>query len=148
MNLLPILHEQLLEYENYEQGLLKIIGYPGYPNSDCKVCDMMSYSEWITCYQQYPIIKLEGLEQLDSVNSHFSSNIKNIHLFVNQKYGKSFNWHRDDVNVKLLVLRGSKIVQILDKKYTLYPKQHIRILKGQAHKVVSKENTWALSIGS
>jgi mannose-6-phosphate isomerase-like protein (cupin superfamily) len=147
MNLIPILTEQLLDYNNYEQGLLKVIGYPGYPISDCIVKDVMSYSEWVNRHSQYPVIKLEGLERLDAVKSQFGPNIKNIHLFVSQKYGQSFNWHRDNLNVILIVLRGHKLVQILDKSYSLYTGKSIRILKGSAHKVVSKKNTWALSLG-
>lgn len=148
MNLLPILNEQLLAYENYEQGLLKIIGYPGYTDSDCRVCDMMSYSEWIATHQTYSTIKVEGIESINEVRNCFNKvSVKNIHLFVNQKYGYSFNWHRDNVNVLLHVLKGKKTVHVLDKVSKLYSGKYVVIPKGHLHRVCSIKDTWALSVG-
>jgi mannose-6-phosphate isomerase-like protein (cupin superfamily) len=148
MNLLPILTEQLLDYNNYEQGLLKIIGYLGYPDSDCKVCDMMSYSEWVATYQKYPTIKIEGIESIDEVRNRFNKvSVKNIHLFVSQQYGYSFSWHRDSVDVLLCVLKGKKTVHVRDKVSTLYTGQHAIIPKGHLHRVSSIADTWALSVG-
>jgi mannose-6-phosphate isomerase-like protein (cupin superfamily) len=148
MSLLPILATQLFDYNNYEQGLLKIIGYPGYPDSDCKVCDMMSYSEWIGTYHKYPTIKIEGIDSLDEVQNYFKkASIKNIHLFVSQRYGYSFNWHQDNVNVLLYVLKGKKTVHIRDTVSTLYSGQHAIIPNGHLHRVSSIADTWALSIG-
>ena len=148
MNLIPMLTEQLLDYNNYEQGLLKVIGYPGYPISDSTVCDIMTYPEWIATYQKYPTIKIEGIESINEIRNCFSKvSIKNIHLFVSQKYGYSFNWHRDDVNVLLYVLKGKKILHLRDKVSTLYTRQLAIIPKGHLHRVSSIANTWALSVG-
>jgi mannose-6-phosphate isomerase-like protein (cupin superfamily) len=146
MNLIPILKEQLLDYNNYEQGLLKVIGYPGYPISDCTVCNVMSYSEWINTYHTYPVIKVEGIESIQQIRQHYN-NCTNIHLFVNQHFGFSFNWHKDDVNVRLSVLKGKKTVWIKEKKYILHTSQSVIITKGYLHRVCSQKDTWALSVG-
>jgi mannose-6-phosphate isomerase-like protein (cupin superfamily) len=109
---------------------------------------MMTYSEWIATYQKYPTIKIEGIESIDEVRNCFKKvSIKNIHLFVSQKYGYSFNWHRDDVNVMLCVLKGKKTVHIRDKVSKLHAGQHTIIPNGHLHRVSSIADTWALSIG-
>lgn len=145
-NCLPILKDQILDYQRYEQGQIKIIGYSGYRHSDCVVKDMMSYAEWIKTYHTYPVIKVEGIESIQEIRQHYN-NCVNIHLFVNQQYGFSFNWHKDDVNVRLCVLKGKKYVWIRDKHYILYPAQSVIITKGYLHRVCSQQDTWALSVG-
>lgn len=148
MTLLQLLRQQILDYDNYNQDLINIIGYPGYPHTDCKVKDIVSFSEWISSYQTYPVIKIEGIEKLDPVKRHFNNiSVKNIHLFINQKFGYSFNWHRDNINVLLYVLSGKKTLYIRDKVFEIYPKQYAIIPKGHLHKVRSIDNTWALSVG-
>jgi mannose-6-phosphate isomerase-like protein (cupin superfamily) len=72
---------------------------------------------------------------------------KNIHLFVTQETGVSFKWHRDDVNVYLYVLKGTKIVQLRNKTVTLKTKQGIVIPRKHIHRVFSKAGTVALSVG-
>lgn len=146
-NLLPILKNQILDYNNYEQGLIKVIGFPGYAQEDRRVDQELSYSQWIGNYQSFPVIKVEGLERLDLKLNLPKVRIKNIHLFYNQKFGYSFNWHRDDVNVILAVLQGRKYFQSSLGSKFLYPGSYAVIPKGRAHRVCSNADTWALSIG-
>jgi mannose-6-phosphate isomerase-like protein (cupin superfamily) len=143
-----LLADQLLDYAKYEQGLIKVIGHPDYKHSDCTVKDFFTFSEWIEQHEQYPVIKVEGLETNTIVRSQFERiKFKNIHLFVNQKFGYSFNWHKDDVNVLLYVIKGRKTVYIRNKTVVLHPGQHVIIPKGHLHRVSSVQNTWALSVG-
>jgi len=135
------LRSYINSYDHYELGLSKIIGYSNYRYGDTIVNNVMSYREWITTNTKYPIIKIEGLE-LD-----FNISCKNIHLFVHQQHGLSFNWHSDDVNVLLHVIKGRKIVYMRNRRIILQAGQHIKIPKGIRHRVVSTKNTWALSIG-
>ena len=144
--ILSLLRSQLIDYQRYESGQLKVIGLTDLSNSDCSVRDRFSYAEWIQQHDQFRVVKVEGIEQIDKVCKQFDFDIKNIHLFVNQKSGKSFNWHRDDVNVYLYVLRGQKTVYMKHQVTKISAGQGIRIPKGHLHRVVSRANTWALSI--
>ncbi len=137
--LLPLLKQEIISYDKYESGELKVIGYLGLPNSDISVKDKMSYSQWLESYQTYPIIKVEGLESiLDSFQS--------VHLFYNQKSRYSFKWHTDPVDVQLYVLKGTKFLQVKDKNYKLVAGQSARIPKNYLHKAYSIADTWALSV--
>jgi len=142
------LSDQLLDYDKYEQGLIKVIGHPDYKHSDCTVKDFFTFSQWIEQHKSYPVIKVEGLETDPGIGSWFDSiKFKNIHLFVNQKFGYSFNWHKDDVNVLLYVIKGRKTVYIRNKTVLLHPGQYVIIPKGHLHRISSMQNTWALSVG-
>ena len=145
-NYLKLLKDQILDYQRYEQRQIKIIGYNGHKHSDCVINDIMSYTEWISTYYIYPVIKIEGIESIQEIRQQYSNCI-NIHLFINQQYGFSFNWHRDTVNVRLHVLRGKKYVWIRNKKYILHSTQSVIIAKGYLHRVCSQQDTWALSVG-
>jgi mannose-6-phosphate isomerase-like protein (cupin superfamily) len=136
--LLPLLKQEIISYDKYESGELKVIGYPGLPNSDISVKDKMSYSQWLMSYQAYPIIKVEGLE---SVITGF----KSVHLFYNQKSRYSFKWHTDPVDVQLYVIKGTKFLQVKNKNYKLVAGQSARIPKNHLHKAYSIADTWALS---
>lgn len=99
----------------------------------------MSYSEWISTYQQYPIIKVEGLETV-------ILSAGTVHLFYNQRSQYSFNWHKDSVDVYLQVIKGLKTLQVQDRIYKLTAGAGARIPKGQLHRAFSVKDTWALSI--
>ena len=137
--LLPLLKQEIISYDKYESGDLKVIGYPGFSNSDVVVRDFMSYSQWLESYQSYPIIKVEGLENV-------IKGFKSVHLFYNQKSRRSFKWHTDPVNVQLHVLKGTKLLQVKNKNYKLVAGQSARIPKNHLHRAYSVADTWALSI--
>lgn len=137
--LLPLLRQEIISYDRYQSGHLKIIGYPGFGNSDVVVREFMSYIEWLETYTQYPIIKVEGLEDIIiETNS--------VHLFFNQKSRYSFDWHTDPVNIQLHVLKGKKALQIKNKTHKLVAGQSARIPKNHLHRAYSVADTWALSI--
>lgn len=143
-----LLADQLLDYEKYDQGLLKVIGHPDHKHRDCIVKDFFTFSQWIDQHKSYPVIKVEGLETNDIIRSCCRrTNFKNIHLFVNQKFGYSFDWHTDNVNVLLYVLKGQKTVHVRNKTVVLHPGQHTIIPRHHLHRVSSVQNTWALSVG-
>ena len=137
--LLQLLKQQIISYDRYESGELRVIGYPGFPYSDVNVCDRMSYSQWLESYQSYPIIKVEGLEDI-------IGGFKSVHLFYNQKSRHSFKWHTDPVNVQLHVLQGTKFLKVKNKNYKLVAGQSVRIPKNHLHRAYSVADTWALSI--
>lgn len=137
--LLPLLKQQIISYDRYESGELRVIGYPGFLNSDINVCERMSYVQWIESHQSYPIIKVEGLENV-------ISGFKSVHLFYNQKHRRSFKWHTDPVDVQLYVLRGTKFLQVRNKNYKLVAGQFVRIPKNHLHRAYSVADTWALSL--
>ena len=146
--LYSLLKNELISLDRYLSGQLKVIGYKEFTHSDTTVSNVMSYADWGTTFKLYPIVKVEGLESnkqiVKSVKQH---RVKNIHLFVSQQSGKSFDWHTDKINVYLYVFKGRKIVQLKNRVVTLYPGHGIVIPKGHLHRVFSKRNTWALSIG-
>jgi mannose-6-phosphate isomerase-like protein (cupin superfamily) len=143
-----LLKDSYLDFNRYSTGQLKIIGYDQYQNSDTVVKNIMSYREWLETCNSYPTIKVEGLEELDELKSKFSSiNIKNVHLFITQFSGYSFDWHCDDVEVFLYVIKGKKQVMFSDAEVILEKGSGITIPLGVSHKVYSEANTWALSIG-
>jgi len=137
---------ELTSYNRYESGQLKLIGVDNYQHSDYVVKNKLSFLEWIGQKDKMPIIKIEGIENIKKVKSHFTR-CNNIHLFVHQKTCYSFNWHKDDVNVYLVVLKGKKIVYVKSKKIVLKSGQGVCIPKGHLHKVFSNKGTWALSVG-
>lgn len=137
--LLPLLKQQIISYDRYESGDLRVIGYPGFSNSDINVKYHMSYAEWLESYQSYPIIKVEGLEDV-------IKGFKSVHLFYNQKSRRSFKWHTDPVNVQLHVLKGTKFLQVRNKNYKLVAGQSARITKNHLHRAWSVADTWALSV--
>ena len=146
--LLQLTKGLLVDYDRFENNDIRIIGYPGYSHTDCLVKDKFDYGSWLQQYSIFPTIKVEGLETIDAIKSKFSRfDIKNIHLFVAQRPGYSFNWHKDDVNVYLHVIKGQKIVLLRNKRIVLNSGQGVYIPRQHVHKVHSRANTWALSIG-
>lgn len=137
--------DQITDYNRFEQHNIRVIENPGRSGSDTCVSRIMDYPKWIANYKQYPVIKVEGIE--DTISNFPPFAVKDVHLFVHQKYGQSFKWHKDDVNVYLYVLRGFKRLHVQNRVYDLYPGQGCIIPKGHLHKAVSNQGTWALSIG-
>jgi len=140
--------KELTDYDRFVAGEIKIIGYPGFERSDTVAANVMSYSSWIQTYKNFPVIKVEGLESKQRLLKLFREHSpKNIHLFYSQCNSESFNWHTDDVNVFLYVVRGFKIVKFRNKNKVIRSGEGTLIPKGREHKVYSKRGTWALSIG-
>jgi mannose-6-phosphate isomerase-like protein (cupin superfamily) len=142
-SLLKKLKQETVSYDRYASGELKFI-IEGF---DTAVNVAYSYSQWIEAVTEIPAVKVEGLKLIPKIKEVQNLKVKNIHLFVSVKKGFSFNWHKDDVNVFLYVVRGKKIVFIENKKYVLVKNQGVFIPKGKLHRVNSQSNTWALSIG-
>jgi mannose-6-phosphate isomerase-like protein (cupin superfamily) len=143
-----ILQQELISFDRYTQNQIAVLGYQTYKKSDTLVKDVMSYAEWISTYGTFPTVKVEGLESNPGLLKKFKQvKVKNIHLFVNQKTGFSFKWHRDNVNVILYVVSGKKIVYLRNSCTTLVAGQSILIPKRHLHKVFSTGGTVALSVG-
>lgn len=138
------LTELLYDFNYYDRGLIRVIE----GRIDWAVKDKLSYSQWIDTYKQYPVIKIEGIElNSEILKTYPNLQIKNIHAFFSQKTGYSFKWHKDDLDVILLVLSGHKTVHLRNNIIDLYKGEKLLIKKGHIHKVFSKRGTWALSIG-
>lgn len=137
---MPLLRQEIVSYDRYAAGQLKVIGFPGFPSTDVIVSDFMSYAEWVVSHQQYPIVKVEGIETVIPVAN-------TVHLFYNQRSQYSFDWHTDSVDVQLHVIKGSKTLHVQDRTYRLSAGQCARIPKGQLHRAFSVKDTWALSVG-
>ena len=148
MNTIKTLSKEITSFDRYLSGDLKVIGLDNYPNSDSIVSEHFSFSEWLIYYKKYPIIKVEGIEKVRSILKQYKNfDPKDIHLFVSQKTGHSFRWHRDNVNVYLHVIKGKKIVRLKNQTFILKKGQGVHIPKRSLHKVFSVKDTWALSIG-
>lgn len=146
--LIKKLQTLITDLEFFLNGKIKFIGHYEYPYADCTAKDFHTYSDWQLSYYNYPVIKIEGLEKFGSIRSLFPNlTIANIHLFVNTKKSLSFNWHKDDVNVYLKVLKGSKVCEFRKSIICLKSGQSIYIAKGLNHRVRSSRDTWALSVG-
>ncbi len=130
--------KEIISYDRYISGELKVIGYPGFAKTDCVVKDKLSYAQWLENHQCYSTIKVEGLA---------IEKFTDVHLFVNTRSSYSFKWHKDSVNVYLYVIKGQKRLQVKNKTYLLTAGQGAFIPKGQLHRAFSKKDTWALSIG-
>lgn len=143
-----IVRNEIVSYDRFVNGDIKVIGLPDHPYSDCVVKTQFSFSEWIGTQDRWPVVKVERIESLVPIRK-ILKRFKpiDVHLFVSQKTGYSFKWHRDYVNVMLLVLKGSKKVFIKNKVYNLNSGDFVYIPKRSLHKVLSKKDTWALSIG-
>jgi mannose-6-phosphate isomerase-like protein (cupin superfamily) len=147
-SLLKLIKSQHLDYERFISGQIKVIGSNEYPTSDVIANTLMTYSKWVERHTEFPIIKVEGLENIQKLKIFFNRfKIKDIHLFISQHAGKSFNWHFDTVDVFLYVVKGHKIVKVKNTKKLLRASDGIIIPKRAMHKVFSNKNTWALSIG-
>ena len=143
IRLTKTLKNEITSYDRYVSGELKFI----LNGSDNIVKDFYSYAEWINRYHEFSTIKVEGITLSAREARYFGVKIKDVHLFFSQHSGYSFHWHKDSVNVILMVLKGKKMVWIRNKKYRLGAGQQVGIRRGELHRVQSKENTWALSIG-
>ena len=139
------LKNEILSYDRFADYQIQVIDEQG---RDHFAKDLVTFGEWIKTWQNYPNIKVEGL---DDNNYHklikFDKEINSNHLFVNNKGGFSFNKHKDDTNVYLYVEKGKKYVHMNDDMYTVSTGEGIHIPKGTYHKVDSEPDTWALSIG-
>lgn len=141
---LKFLNSIVYNFDYYEQGFTKVIDN----GLDWAVNEKLTYGQWIDNYKKYSTIKVENLE-FEPCIIEFCKNYKtkNIHAFYSQRSGHSFKWHRDNLNVLLLVLSGTKLVKIKNKQIILSAGQSVLIKKNYLHKVFSKKGTWALSIG-
>ena len=118
---------------------------------DWPACSRMSYAEWIQSYTQFSNIKINGLESnpklMRRFSHQFNKTAKDCHLFINQLGGQSFDWHRDELDVILLVVKGRKRVYTNKGAVSLCKGKSTYIPAGRMHKVVSIPGTVALSFG-
>ena len=135
-NLETILNDAVTSYVLYESGASKFIEN----HKDSIAKDSLSYSEWIIMYESFPTVKVDGLEKILPIHSD------TVHLFINNKPTYSFDWHTDDVDVFLYVVKGKKTVYIETEVHEVIEGNGIKIPKGHLHKVYSEKDTWALSI--
>jgi mannose-6-phosphate isomerase-like protein (cupin superfamily) len=139
------LMNEVVSYERYENNELFYIDKDG---KDFSVKDTLSFSEWLIKKDNFPTIKVEGIETNAFITSNFPRiDFNTVHLFVQNKKGYSFGWHKDDTNVYLYVVKGRKKVFIDDEQHWVGFGDGIHILKGNKHKVESDNDTWALSLG-
>lgn len=149
VNLFKEIKDEIISFERYSNRQLVAIERTNNKSISWHANDKLSYGEWLSKLHTLPSVKVEGLEDNHKLINYFGSmNIKDIHLFHNPKTSYSFNWHYDCEDVFLYVVKGFKIVRIKNKIHRLSSGQGVRIPKGHLHKVLSKKDTWALSIGS
>ena len=138
---------RLIDFDQYFNKNIIVID----DGLDWKVNDKLSYREWVESKDIYPTIKLEHFEDCPNINDfldpNLSKQVENIHVFVTNYAGTSFDWHTDSLNVYLYVLWGYKRVETPDKQYNLQSGEYVLIEKGTKHKVYSDVKTVALSIG-
>lgn len=138
------LKSEVLSYDRYADYQIQIIDESG---NDHFAKDLLSYDKWINVWQNYPNIKVEGLDDQNYHENLIDKRVNSNHLFVNNKGGFSFKKHKDDTNVYLYVVKGKKYVHMNDDVITVSTGEGIHIPKGTYHKVDSEPDTWALSIG-
>ena len=138
------LKSEVLSYDRYADYQIQIIDESG---NDHFAKDLLSYDKWINVWQNYPNIKVEGLDDQNYHENLIDKKVNSNHLFVNNKGGFSFKKHKDDTNVYLYVVKGKKYVHMNDEVITVSTGEGIHIPKGTYHKVDSEPDTWALSIG-
>lgn len=143
--------EYITDFDLFQSGNILVIDKGTGKTLDWPANTRLTYKEWVETYVTYSGFRVSGLEQnkklLGKINKHFNIRAKDLHLFVNQTGGYSFDWHKDDVDVILMVAKGRKHVYTNRRSYCLTPGQFVFIPKGVAHKVYSAKNTVALSVG-
>ena len=148
VNLFKEIKNEIISFERYQQRQLIAIERINNRSISWHADDKLTYGDWVHSLQSFASVKVEGLEDNAKLVKYFSDKrIKDIHLFHNPKTSYSFNWHYDTEHVFLYVVKGFKIVRIKNKIHHLHSGQGIEIPKGHLHKVLSKKDTWALSIG-
>jgi len=138
---------EVLSYDRYADYQIQVIDKKG---NDHFAKDLISFGKWAEVWKTYPNIKVEGLDDKPYHKKSIDEGFRRVnsnHLFVNNKGGFSFKEHKDDTNVYLHVLKGEKKVHMLGNVYTVKANNGIHIPEGVYHKVDSKPDTWALSIG-
>jgi len=150
VNVFKEIKDEIISFDRYCQQQIIAIDRQNNRPLSWTVNDRYSYGEWLQHLNTCSSVKVEGLESNPHLLNFFKDikNIKDIHLFHNPRTSYSFNWHYDFENVFLYVVKGYKIVRIKNKIHHLSAGQGIKIPKGHLHKVLSKKNTWALSVGS
>lgn len=139
------INSQLYNIDNYIAGNFRVI-VDGC--DDVEVSTTYSFEEWIDNIKKFPLVKIEGMEDNKTINFVLNKYIVgSIHVFITNKTGYSFNWHKDKCTVLLLVLQGKKIVNIMNKKTTIKQNEFVVIKRGEMHRVFSTKGTIALSIG-
>lgn len=143
-----IIRDEIHSYDRFASGQLKVIGLPEAPETDSVVCEHFSYGQWVAAAEQYPVVKVEGLEDIPYLMDYFRHvNPVDIHLFVSNREGYSFGWHEDYVNVYLFVVDGLKKVYMKTGTSIITNNQGVYIPERTLHRVWSQQGTWALSIG-
>jgi len=139
------LYNEVTSYDRFVDYQIQIIDKDG---NDHFAKDLVNFDKWISVWQSYPNIKIEGLDDRNyHTQINFDKRINSNHLFINNKGGFSFQKHKDDTNVYLYVVKGKKLVHMNDDIITVTEGQGIHIPEGTYHKVDSVKDTWALSIG-
>ena len=139
------LYNEVTSYDRFVDYQIQIIDKDG---NDHFAKDLVNFDKWISVWQSYPNIKIEGLDDRNyHTQINFDKRINSNHLFINNKGGFSFKKHKDDTNVYLYVVKGKKLVHMNDDIITVTEGQGIHIPEGTYHKVDSVKDTWALSIG-
>ena len=125
------------------------LNYIAKDNKQYGVSGILTYDKWCSEWFNFETIKINGLEDnkhlLEKFN--FIPNINSIHLYVKLQEGHSFDFHRDDCDVYLYVLKGHKEVWVEGKTTHLKENEGVYIPKGALHKVISTKDTWGLSVG-
>jgi glyoxylate utilization-related uncharacterized protein len=131
----------LLTRGHFDNDNIKVIGLSHAVHTDTSINKLVSFENFIKWQKHWPIIVIENANKIIK-----SKNIIDIHVFIHNKAGYSFSWHKDETHVFLYVIKGKKIVDILNKKVLIKQNQGIFIPAKTMHKVRSIKGTVALSI--
>ncbi len=152
MNYIEVLTKEIESYDRYNDEQVKFIEN----GKDYTSKEKLSYIEWLEKWKEHSHVKVEGIDY-HKLNLNISDiadkEIKNTHLFVCNKNGKSFKPHSDKLNVFLYVIKGKKEIFFYDESKEVVDSEIVEegkgifIYAGEIHSVKSDNHTWALSIG-
>lgn len=99
--------------------------------------------------------KITGLEDYNDAIKERCSWLSEIwnqpsitaHGYLGFSKGSSFDWHTDDSNVYLHVIKGTKTVNLDHKSVVLNDDQGIFINQGDSHKIDNNTDNIAISFG-
>lgn len=150
MNIIEKLKSEIKNKEYYDKGLLSYIDFS---NTHRWVDKNMSFDDWSKNFSNISTnihigsLHIHSLYKNEYKEMYKNIDFKDIDLFYNLKGGFSFREHTDNCNVYLHVLKGFKIVHMLNSTFMIKENESIIIQKNTLHKVESLPETWGLSIG-
>lgn len=85
------------------------------------------------------VVKVEGME-------HLCPESKSVHMFISPINSRSFDTHCDDVDLKILCIKGEKMFNVANKDRLLKEGDFVVVPAGTPHRATNDKASVILSI--